>query len=362
MEKKEKKKKTIWLLVVSLAVILIGLYQFASNRFQETEKDFRRRLRESVERRFPDQAEKVAATYGLYHFESKKSLKQDLDPAEDPVVLIHGLDDPEKAWMNLAPVLAEEGFDLWKMKYPNDQPIRESARFFFDQLKIFRKSGVQRVSIVAHSMGGLVSREMLTNPEFAYTEASQNGEVPDVTDFIMVGTPNHGSELARFRVLAEFREQWVRATEGNGHWLRGFLDGFGEAKIDLLPGSLFLNELNARPNPEGVRMFVIAGIVTPLDDEEIVLFTESLREKLPDNTHNILNDLENTLRSAMHGLGDGLVTVSSTKLNGVPYQTVHGTHLTMIRNHSTNSVRVPPAVPIIVEHLKQRRPTANESF
>jgi pimeloyl-ACP methyl ester carboxylesterase len=360
IDEKKRRKKTVWLIVAGLAVILIGLYQFASNRFQEREKDLRRRLREGVERRFPDQADQVAATFGLYHFESNRNLRQDEDPTEEPVVLIHGLDDPEKVWIILAPALAGEGFDVWKMKYPNDQPIRDSARFFFERLKIFRKLGALRITIVAHSMGGLVSREMLTNPEFAYAEKALNGEVPRVTDFIMVGTPNHGSEFARFRVLAEFREQWVRATGGNDQWLRGFLDGFGGAKIDLLPGSQFLNELNARPNPEGVRMSIIAGIATPLDDEEIALFTESLREKLPDNTHNMLNGLEKALRSATHGLGDGLVTVSSTKLNGVPHQTVHGTHLTIIRNHSTKSVRVPPAVPIIVEHLKNRRPNANE--
>ena len=101
-------------------------------------------------------------------------------------------------------------------------------------------------------------------------------------------------------------------------------------------------------------MLVIAGIATPLDDEEIVLFTKSLREKMPESTHNMLNGLEKALRSATHGLGDGLVTVSSTKLDGVPHQTVQGTHLTIIRNHTTKSVRVPPAIPIIIENLKQR--------
>ena len=197
-DEKKKKKKIVWLIVACLAVILVGLYQFASDRLREREKDLRRRLRESVERRFPDQADQIAATFGLYHFESNRELKQDADTTEEPVVLVHGLDDPEKVWMNLAPALAEKGFDVWKMKYPNDQPIRDSARFFFERLKIFRKLGAERITIVAHSMGGLVSREILTNPEFAYAEKAQNGEVPRVTDFIMVGTPNHGSEFARF--------------------------------------------------------------------------------------------------------------------------------------------------------------------
>lgn len=55
-----------------------------------------------------------------------------------------------------------------------------------------------------------------------------------------------------------------------------------------------------------------------------------------------------------HGLGDGLVTVDSTRLEGVPHQTVDGNHLSVIRNVMANSQRVPPAVPLIVDHLKGR--------
>jgi pimeloyl-ACP methyl ester carboxylesterase len=355
MDKKDnkKRKRRIWLIVIAAVVILIALYQFAYDRFSEKEKDLRIQLREGVERRFPEQAEKVAASFGLYHFESNRNLRQDANPTEDPVVLIHGLDDPEKVWRSLAPTLAEGGFDVWKMQYPNDQPVRDSARLFFERLKIFRKRGARQIMIVSHSMGGLVSREMLTNPEFGYVEKARDGEVPEVIGFIMVGTPNHGSEFARFRVLTEFREQWIRVARGEGHWLRGILDGVGEAKIDLLPGSRFLTELNARPHPEGVRMSIIAAIAPPLDDEKTAEFITSLREKLPENTHGMLNGLEKALRSATHGLGDGLVTVSSTRLEGVPHQTVRGTHLSMIRNYVKSSERVPPAVPIIVEQLKQ---------
>lgn len=356
----KKRKRIIWLIVIALVVILIALYQFAYDRFSEREKDLRIQLRERVERRFPDQADKVAASYGLHRYELNPNLRNVADPAEESVVLIHGLDDPEKVWMNLAPALAQEGFDVWKMQYPNDQPIRDSARLFFERLKIFRELGAKRIMIVAHSMGGLVSREALTNPEFDYIEKARNEEVPEVVELIMVGTPNHGSEFARFRVFTEFREQWIRAGRGEGHWLRGILDGVGEAKIDLLPGSQFLTQLNARPHPEGVRMSIISGIATPLDDEKIAEFITSIREKLPVNTHSALKSLETALRSATHGLGDGLVTVSSTRLDGVPHQTVHGTHLSMIRNYVKSSERVPPAVPIIVDQLKPWKSLAKE--
>ncbi len=349
----KKRKRRIWLIVIASVVILIALYQFAYDRFSEREKDLRIQLRERVESRFPDQADKVAASYGLYHYALNPDLRNVVDPTEEPVVLIHGLDDPEKVWVNLAPTLAREGFDVWKMQYPNDQPIRDSARLFFERLKTFRELGAKRIMIVAHSMGGLVSREALTNPEFGYIEKARDGEVPEVIELILVGTPNHGSEFARFRVVTEFREQWIRAARGEGHWLRGILDGVGEAKIDLLPGSQFLTQLNARPHPEGVRMSIIAGIATHLDDEKIVEFITSTREKLPENTHSMLKALERALRSATHGWGEGLVTVSATRLDGVPLQTVRGTHLSMIRNYVKESDRVPPAVPIIVEQLKQ---------
>jgi hypothetical protein len=46
------------------------------------------------------------------------------------------------------------------------------------------------------------------------------------------------------------------------------------------------------------------------------------------------------------------VTVESTHLEGVPHRTVVGTHLSMIRNMTTHSQRIPPPVPIIVNQLK----------
>jgi hypothetical protein len=54
-----------------------------------------------------------------------------------------------------------------------------------------------------------------------------------------------------------------------------------------------------------------------------------------------------------HGLGDGLVTVESTRLEGVPHRTVDGTHLSMIRNITSDSRRIPPAVPIVVDQLRR---------
>ena len=168
---------------------------------------------------------------------------------------------------------------------------------------------------------------------------------------IMVGTPNHGSQVARLRALGEIRDHLSRISKGEGNWLGGILDGAGEAKIDLLPGSRFLSELNARPHPSGVDMFIIAGITSPWNEKDINNWIEDIQQNVSGAQQEQVNALGTYLISMTHGLGDGLVTVESTRLEGVPHLTVHGTHLSIIRNLSKNSQRVPPAVPIIVDRL-----------
>ncbi len=314
--------------------------------FPEEAKDIRRAARSAVEQAFPEEAAKVAASFGLSRYGGEST-----DAAGRAVVLIHGLDDPGKVWSNLGPALFNAKADVWLMHYPNDQPIVDSARLFFEELKRLKAGGIGQVAIVGHSMGGLVSREMLTSPEIGYAETVQAGDAPDVVALIMVGTPNHGSELARFRVFGEFRDQWINLLEGRGHLLRGILDGAGEAKIDLLPGSRFLQTLNDRRHPESVQMMIIAGTLSPWDDGDIERLLVPADENVSGAEQQMAVELEAFFRSMKDGVGDGLVTVESTRLEGVEHRTVRGNHLTIIRNIVEDSDRVPPAVPMIVEYL-----------
>ena len=353
MSKDEPKKKRRWPAYLVAAVLLWAGAEFIFDFFPNEKKEFRQKLRTTVENAFPEQAAQVAGTFGLTVYRRPSLETVALDPTTPSVVLIHGLDDPGKVWMNLAPELAVHGMNVLEMRYPNDQPIRHSAWLFHRELGRLRQHGVQQMAVVAHSMGGLVAREMLTNPEVAYGVKARNGEVPSVLGLIMVGTPNHGSELARFRVFAEIRDQWAHLLKGQGHVLRGVLDGAGEAKIDLLPDSEFLTTLNGRPHPEGVRMLTIAGIASPWGEDDVTRFITSARDLVPPEKQGRLKNLEAFLKSMTNGVGDGLVTVASTRLAGVDHRVVRGTHLSMIRNLTADDPRVPPAVPIVVEALEQ---------
>ena len=352
-QKNKQAKKRRWPWVIAGILLLIGVWQLVANLYREEEKQLRRQLRETVKEKFPEQAADFSKTFGLFLFEADREAPRGVNPDRKSVVLIHGLDDPGQVWQNLAPELVEADFNVWLMYYPNDQPIVESARLFFEALLGLKQRGIDRISIVAHSMGGLVSREMLTRSEIGYYASSKNRRVPEIRALIMVGTPNHGSQLARLRVFTELRDQWVRLTKGEANWLAGILDGAGEAKIDLLPGSLFLTELNARPHPVGVDMLIIAGVTSPWSESDVNRWVGDMRQKVPDDKKKWVDELGKNMIALTHGLGDGLVTVESTRLDGVPHQTVDGTHLSMIRNITSDSRRLPPAVPIIVERLKR---------
>jgi len=340
-----------WVLFIGAAVLLTSLWFTLTIFFIEEEKKLRRQLRETVKETFPQQTAEYSKTVGLFYFNQKKNKQDEVDLSRKSVVLVHGLDDPGKVWSNLAPELVKENCNVWILNYPNDQPVVESSLLFFDELKQLRMLGVDSISIVSHSMGGLVSRELLTSPDIGYDKAADTDRIPEVKMLIMVGTPNHGSQLARFRFFAELRDHFVRLTKGQSNWLGVILDGAGEAKIDLLPDSRFLTELNGRSHPEGVDMLIIAGITSPWSENDIDNMLGKVEQNIASIQQQDVETMRDYLVSMTHGLGDGLVTVESTRLDRVPYITVNGTHLSMIRNITENSQRVPPAVPIIVEKL-----------
>ena len=322
----------------------------------EAKKAARTEFRRKVEARFPDLFKRIAKHYGWFRFEADEWTRQEAeDETELParvIVLVHGVDEPGKLWRNLAPALNGIGYTVLMLRYPNDQPIRDSAAFFAYSLSSLRERAVAELVIVAHSMGGLVSREMLTNPDLEYETQKNADTVPRVRALIMFGTPNHGSKLARFRVFAEVRDQWCRFVAGEGHLLGGLADGAGEAKFDLLPESTFLCELNARPHPESVLITSVAGIASPFTAKQIDTLFRKWRKNAGSTLQDPLKEMEVGVVELAEGIGDGAVSLASTRLEGVSdHVTVRGNHITMVRNVTRGNTRIPPAVPIVLKRL-----------
>jgi pimeloyl-ACP methyl ester carboxylesterase len=273
------------------------------------------------------------------------------------VLLVHGLDEPGDLWRDLAPALRRADVPTARFDYPNDQGVAISSTLLGTWLPKLRQRGTKQLLIVAHSMGGLVAREYLTNPVDDYRKRLRKGEVPRIRTLVMVGTPNHGSPMARFRVVAELREQWSRLLRGDGELLAAMEDGDGEAGTDLLPNSAFLQQLNARPLPLDVRFAIIAGIVSPLARKDLEDAAKRWQSGLPGFMHGAVDQVEEQLADVADGMGDGVVSLASTRLPGVDDQVaVRGNHISMIRGTGKVGRESPPSVPIILARVQRTWP------
>jgi pimeloyl-ACP methyl ester carboxylesterase len=314
-------------------------------------RHIRGEFRDQVEEWFPKAAEAAAARYGIFACTSDDYYvtPADAELGSRVIVLVHGIDDTGRIWNNVIPELLDHGHDVCRFEYPNDQPIADSADSLAKHLAILKECGVRRVSLVAHSMGGLVSREILTRPGLLNGSGDGHMNYPEVEHLIMVGTPNHGAPIARFRGFAEVRDQMVRVFSGDGLLFGGVFDGAGEAKLDLLPESDFLAELNGRPHPQDVDMLVIAGRASPFGSEDVTSFMKHLRAAVPGNCKGC-TQFETSMHGLVTGIGDGMVPLASARLEGVDLVVLPANHMTLIRKALPKAPQ-PPAIPIILERL-----------
>jgi pimeloyl-ACP methyl ester carboxylesterase len=111
------------------------------------------------------------------------------------VLLLHGLGSSPEVMQLLKRAIEVDGFEAMTVTYPStEQGVQPNA----DGMERILKSleGYSEVSIVAHSLGGLVTRAALSRPSFASLP------VP-VKNVVMLGTPNQGAALAgAFRTIA----------------------------------------------------------------------------------------------------------------------------------------------------------------
>jgi len=127
-------------------------------------------------------------------------------PAPLPLLLIHGVAVNDGVWFALRRDLARRG--LGPVYTINYGPPLAGIEHFAGQLAsridaVCAATGAQRVVLIAHSMGGLVSRAYLRRFGAARTE-----------QLITIGTPHHGSMLAwtfAGRCLAQMRpgSRWL---------------------------------------------------------------------------------------------------------------------------------------------------------
>jgi len=238
--------------------------------------------------------------------------------AERPmVVMIAGLNAwPEEA-NRLLHRVRHEGYACAYFRYPNDQPIDQSAEFLADELRALANRHPERtITLVTHSMGALVARAAIEVPE---------RDPGNVGQLIMIAPPNHGSALARYALGLDIWE-YIRSAERRkqGGWSPRpcIEDGLGEAVVDLRPNSVFLDRLNAHGRHPRVRYTIFLGNAGGLQPDQLALLRSRtaraaehgrLAQFLGGKIQGVLGDLDELVA----GKGDGLVSLERGQLEGV---------------------------------------------
>jgi pimeloyl-ACP methyl ester carboxylesterase len=259
------------------------------------------------------------------------ALPEPNDPARPLVVLVHGVESGPEVWDELRGALAPSGAQLATFAYPNDGSCEAAAAALADRL---RALAPQRVRIVAHSMGGLVARDAVEDPEL---------DPGNVEVLVLIGTPNAGSNLGGLRFGLE-AAQFVRDSadlDRFGEALLGgmrehLLDGVGEAGGDLLPGSVFLTRMAARERNPRVRYHLVLGTRSVLSAAQFERLRETVaaaagRQRWSRVARPRIEAWIADLDELVDGAGDGAVAVARGRLEGVESVLVDLDHLGLVR-------------------------------
>ena len=193
----------------------------------------------------------------------------DLDPCDDEdkplVILVHGWTSDQSTWFvgegpaAVSPVadaltnelVSEDRRHPWAFEYPNIGSIAESGAGLGDAIayiRSLRTPDEPQVAVVAHSMGGLVTRAYLqgqaTNPVDGTPYESYRG---DVSHLITLGTPHLGTMAAGQASL--FKELFVTCTGVIG----------SPSETQLSGASTLIGALATTSLPAGVDYFFAAG-------------------------------------------------------------------------------------------------------
>lgn len=207
---------------------------------------------------------------------------------QQKLVLLHGIWRTSKSMVFIARYLRRQGYAVLNLTYPSTTlPLEALVEEIHPKIVAF--SAGTEVHFIGHSMGGLLIRAYLTR----YRPATL-GKV------VMLGTPNHGSEVA------DFLKDW-----------RLFRHVFGPAGQQLITNQAAIAPLFG---PVDYPLGIIAGD----------------------------RSLDVVCRHIIGKPSDGKVSVESTKLDGMADHCVVSTsHLMLTYSHRVNQ--------LIAQFLKEGR-------
>ncbi len=118
------------------------------------------------------------------HLEQVKSAQKLPPMSGKAVIVIHGITRSSKTFTVMRPTLEKAGYMVVGFDYPSTRIRIDEAAEYLNRV-IRSLDGIGEIDIVAHSLGGLVTR--------AYLKKHRD---PRIKRMVMLGVPNHGAEMA----------------------------------------------------------------------------------------------------------------------------------------------------------------------
>ena len=187
---------------------------------------------------------------GIYFLEA-------YDPAKTPILFVHGIGGSPRDLGTLIASVDRTRYQPWVLHYPSGFRLYRIARVARQRLQELRADlGFERLVVVAHSMGGLVSRSIVA-------QLQESEETRDLVRlFVTFASPLGGHDAAQWGLRF--------APEPVPSW------------IDMAPGSEFLARI-ARPFDPPVPWYLFFGFrrghnaSMPMSSDSVV----SMKSQLP---------------------------------------------------------------------------------
>ena len=260
-------------------------------------------------------------------------LMQPYDPKRKLIVMLHGLASSPEAWINVAnEVLGDEklrqNYQVWQVCYPTNAPlalnnyaIRQALQA---TLQRFDPNGTARAShditLLGHSMGGLLARLMVSNSEGHLLAAFSEGldpeqpephqfteklrpylefeAVPQVSSAIFVAAPHRGTDFANNRV-ARWAANLITLPFS-------MLEQFGDIARSLAQASPRIGKQSLLRIPNSIDNLS--------DEDDYVRAAAQLPIDARVRYHSIIGN--NTPNLPLHESSDGIVPYRSAHLEG----------------------------------------------
>jgi len=193
-------------------------------------------------------------------------------PKKQPVIFVYGISGSAQDWRKILEKIDRDKYQPWLFQYPSGMRLDKAANALSSAILLLKQEHkFESIAVVAHSMGGLVSRGAIQRT----ISLTVTNFIPH---FVTISTPWGGHQAAELAVKhLHFPVPSWR---------------------DMAPDSDYLKEILSRPLPEGTRHDMLfsykssGGFGLPSENDGVVAVPSQLLPQVQDVATSVLGVFE----------------------------------------------------------------------